>query len=75
MSSDQLERIKALIAEAVAGDPGSFILELSQDSFDPIGAALDAATGHAQARGYDLTRVRAEDDRWVASYAKPRSED
>ena len=64
-----------MIAEAVAGDPGSFILELSQDSFDSIGAALDAATALAQGRGYNLTRVRAEEDRWVASYEKPRSED
>ena len=73
MSSDQLEKVKVLIAEAAAGDPDSFTLELSHDTFEEIGAALDGATELVESRGYNLTRVRAEDRGWVASYQRPLS--
>lgn len=70
VGSKLIEKIEAKVTEALAGDPNAFTIDLSNDDFDEIGAALDGVTERVETHGYDLKVVRAEDDGWVATYSK-----
>ena len=75
VGTEQLEKIKATVADALAGDPVALTIDLSTDEFDELGVALDEITVRVESHGYQLTVVRAIDDGWVATYSKPPSQD
>ena len=75
VSTEQLEKIKTTVAEALAGDPVALTIDLSTNEFEELGVALDEITVRVESHGYQLTVVRAVDEGWVATYSKPRSGD
>ena len=72
MGSDWLDELQKSIADAAAGDQEQVIVELARDRYPDLGAALDAATGILEGRGWHLAKVLGEADSWVATYRRDR---
>lgn len=60
--------LEALIADLTTTGVGDVVVELAEDRFGSLGAALDHATRLLAAGGYHLVKVRTDAGSWIATY-------